>query len=112
MQKLQSNKRYKSNIDNTNFKLKPVDFKSKVDVRGSSKLNLIEIDISDTQFELEKKPFHRIDGNHRLKAADLSTSPKVERMVAPFCIILGEEFFENDLKLLVDLKHEIFLPNP
>lgn len=117
LQKLQSNKSYKSNIDNTNFKLKPVDFKSKVDVRGSSMLNLIEIDISDTQFELEKKPFHRIDGNHRLKAADDSTSPKVKRMVAPFCIILGEEFFENDLPVknsgteLFDKSVKVFFHN-
>ncbi|MET6991464.1 hypothetical protein [Sediminicola arcticus] len=95
LQKLQSSKSYKSNVDGTVFKPKPVDFKAREDVRGNSKINLIEIEIDDSQFDLVKKPFHRIDGNHRLDAAGLSESPKVQRMVAPFCIILGEEYYKG-----------------
>lgn len=117
LQKLQSNKSYKSNIDSTSFKIKGVNFTSKKDIRSSGNVTLIEIDISDTQFDLEKKPFHRIDGNHRLKAADFSTSDKVQRMVAPFCIILGEEFYENDLPVknentdLFDKSVKVFFHN-
>ena len=107
LQKIQSNQNYKSSIDNTQIKVKPVDFKDKTDVRGSSKITLVEIEISDKQFELERKPFHRIDGNHRLRAAEESSSPKVQRMVAPFCIILGEEFYEND-KLISTPNSDLF----
>ena len=107
LQKIQSNQSYKSNIDNTQIKVKPVDFRDKTDVRGSSKIILVEIEINDSQFELDKKPFHRIDGNHRLRAADESESPKVERMVAPFCIILGEEFYENE-KLVSNPNSDLF----
>ena len=45
------------------------------------------------------KPFHRIDGNHRLNAAEMSESEKVERMVIPFCLLLGTEYFESNGKI-------------
>ena len=99
LQKIQSNQKYKSSVDGTQITPKLVDFKDKADVRGVSGITLIEIEIDDIQFESEMKPFHRIDGNHRLKAAENSLSPKVERMVAPFCIILGEEFYEKEEKV-------------
>lgn len=95
LQTIQSNKRYKSDIDETQILVKSVDYKNGSDVRGLSKVKILELIINDSEFLKERKPFHRIDGNHRLKAAEHSESPKVERMVAPFCIILGEEFYKN-----------------
>ncbi|WP_347068752.1 hypothetical protein [Flavobacterium sp. WV_118_3] len=91
LQKIQSNKSFKSNIDQTSFKIKKIDYKSIADAKGVTTLSVVEIEINN----LADKPFHRIDGNHRLKAAEESTAEKVDRMVAPFCIILGQEFYEN-----------------
>ena len=48
---------------------------------------------------IEEKPFHRIDGNHRLDAAEKSSSNKVERMVVPFCILLGTDYYEGREKI-------------
>lgn len=60
-------------------------------------VRVVELDIPDDLFTVEgqPKPFHRIDGNHRLLAAEKSENPKVETMVAPFCIILGIQKMEG-----------------
>ncbi len=55
------------------------------------KIVIIEIDET-----INPKPFSRIDGNHRLLAAENSTNPKVENMVAPYCLLLGENMTEFD----------------
>ena len=47
---------------------------------------IVTIDINEA---INSQPFSRIDGNHRLMAAEKSTNPKVENMVAPFCLLLG-----------------------
>lgn len=41
----------------------------------------------DTDFSLQNKPFVRIDGNHRLQAAEESNESNLNKM-CPFCIIL------------------------
>lgn len=41
----------------------------------------------DTKFSLKTKPFVRIDGNHRLQAAEDSNATNLNKM-CPFCIIL------------------------
>ena len=53
----------------------------------------ISIEIDET---INPQPFSRIDGNHRLLAAEKSTNPKVENMVAPYCLLLGENSTEFD----------------
>jgi len=45
---------------------------------------------------INSQPFSRIDGNHRLLAAEKSTNPKVENMVAPYCLLLGEDTTDFD----------------
>lgn len=96
---IQLNQNYKSNIDKTEFKLKKLDYKSQKDSRGTSEIRVIELIINDEDLEIaikeEREPFHRIDGNHRLRAAEKSKASKVDQMVAPFCILLGEQFLEN-----------------
>lgn len=57
----------------------------------SEKYVTIEIDEA-----INPQPFSRIDGNHRLLAAEKSTNPKVENMVAPYCLILGEDTTDFD----------------
>lgn len=90
LQKLRSSQKYVSNVDDTMILVKTVDFKDSFDSRGVSKIAVVEMYINDDQ-----KVFHRIDGNHRLKAAESVSTSKVNSMTAPFCIILGEEFYED-----------------
>lgn len=42
------------------------------------------------------KQLHRIDGNHRLNAAEKSENEKVNRMIVPFCILLGTEYYDKE----------------
>lgn len=95
-----STRSFKSNVDGTEFKIRKLDYKSQIDSRGKTDIKIIELHINDADLEaaIEEKeqPFHRIDGNHRLRAAETSESSKVGQMVAPFCVLLGQEFYEND----------------
>ena len=92
---------YKSSIDKTQIKIKPVDYKQIKDLSGKNQITLVELILDDSLLDefisKNEHPFHRIDGNHRLLAAEKTTSPKVERMAAPFCIILGVEYYENNI---------------
>lgn len=92
LQKLRSSQKYVSNVDDTTILVKTVDFKDSFDSRGVSKIAVVEMYINDDQ-----KVFHRIDGNHRLKAAENVSTSKVDSMTAPFCIILGEEFYTDGI---------------
>lgn len=93
---IQSGLGYKSNVDNTQIKVKKVPFPKFTDVSGKNDIRIVDLIIDETEINDEDRPLHRIDGNHRLKAAEQSNDSKVERMVAPFCIILGEEFYRNN----------------
>jgi hypothetical protein len=97
IKKIQLNKSFKSNIDKTQVKIKSIDYKGENDVRNTSKVNVIELNFDDdelnTYIAKGQHPFQRIDGNHRLKDAQFSEADSVKNMVAPFCIILGEEFY-------------------
>lgn len=93
------NSTYKSNVDRTILKVKNVPFKDSFDLRGKTNLSVVELIFDDQDLEQllsqNKQPLHRIDGNHRLAAAKLSESYKVDQMSAPFCIILGVEYYLN-----------------
>lgn len=93
-------KSYKSSVDNTQIKIKNIPFKENQDLRGKTSLSVVDLVFDDSYLNelirLEKPPLHRIDGNHRLDAAEASTSSKVEQMVAPFCIIIGVEYYQNN----------------
>lgn len=74
----------KAKTEGGSFTIKPI--------KGENeKFVTLEIDESKTP-----KPFSRIDGNHRLLAAENSENSKVEGMVAPFCLLLGENNQEFD----------------
>lgn len=53
----------------------------------------VTIEIDETK---DPKPFSRIDGNHRLLAAEKSENPKVANMTAPFCLLLGPNTIDFD----------------
>lgn len=113
---------FKSNKDGTKFKVKRVAYKSQ-DLRGEEAIYIVELEledeyISDINFHKLKRPFHRIDGNHRLTVAEFSDSEIVEKMVVPFCVILGEEYFddkdeviENEESLLFEKSIRVYFHN-
>lgn len=86
---IQEGKRFKSNVvgDNTEISIKVIEPK---DINAFP-VKVVELKLDDNI----EKPFHRIDGNHRLNAAEKSNSEKVERMVIPFCILLGTEYYDE-----------------
>lgn len=84
---IQSGKNYKSVINEDQLYVKTISLKD-----GFSKdITVVTLVVSDSS----DKPFHRIDGNHRLEAAEKSKSEKVERMVVPFCLLLGTEYYDE-----------------
>ena len=94
---IQQGKGYSSNFDKTKITQKIIPFKDSADISGKSEVVVLSIELNDEDV-ISKKPFHRIDGNHRLIAAEQSSDPKVERMEAPFCLILGTEFFSGNIE--------------
>lgn len=105
LSKIQAGQNYKSNLENIQIKVKKINYKQSADLSGKSDIRIVELIFDDNtlskQIQENNHPLSRIDGNHRLRAAEESNSPKVERMVAPFCIILGEEYTqENQIKSL------------
>lgn len=86
---IQEGKKYRSNVsgDNTEISITIVNPKDK---------KALPVKVAELKLdESIEKPFHRIDGNHRLNAAEKSSSEKVERMVIPFCLLLGTEYFDR-----------------
>lgn len=85
---IQKGKKYKSAINDDQITIK----EHIIDKDHSIKsVRIVKLIVNNT----EEKPFHRIDGNHRLDAAEKSSSSKVERMVVPFCILLGTDYYEG-----------------
>ena len=89
LKKIQNYHGYKSNINSTQIKIKRT-----FNTADNKGVTIIELSLDNN--EITETPFHRIDGNHRLLAAEKANSEMVNRMVAPFCIILGEEFYDKD----------------
>lgn len=101
----------KSNIDNTRITLKKTLYTSS-DTRGKVSTQVVEMEVDDEQLRLliasGNQPFHRIDGNHRLTVAENSDAPVVANMTIPFCIILGEEYVNNENQKIEDDDSKIF----
>ena len=85
---IQEGKSYRSNVsgDNTVIAIKVVNPKDK----SAFPVKVAELKLDENI----EKPFHRIDGNHRLNAAEESNSEKVGRMVIPFCLLLGTDYYD------------------
>lgn len=86
---IQEGKKYKSTINDDQIMIKTIHFKDSF----SKIIRLATLVVND---DILEKPFHRIDGNHRLEAAEKSSSEKVARMVVPFCLLLGTEFYDQN----------------
>lgn len=87
--KKSSTKSFKSNVDGTELKKKSVSYRNKLDIRNKTDIKLVEIILDDSQIGDAKRPFNRIDGNHRLSAVEDLNDENVSKKDCPFCIILS-----------------------
>lgn len=118
IQKIETEHKFVSNVDKTQFKVKTQKHNDHPDIRNKSELRIVDFILDDailaTQIEKNKHPLHRVDGNHRLKAAESATSVKVEKMVVPFCIILNEYIIrektntDGSIEKIIESKGEKF----
>ncbi|MGI4751269.1 MAG: hypothetical protein ACRYFB_11595 [Janthinobacterium lividum] len=96
IQLIEKNKIFNSNVNS--LSIKPIVKKNtKVfDVNEKDLIIVAEIHFDDVELnnliEANEHPFHRVDGNHRLSAAEqIKGNHRVNMMNIPFCIILFEE---------------------
>ena len=89
---IQEGKKYKSAINEDQITIKEHIIDKD---HFTQHVRIVKLIVNNT----EERPFHRIDGNHRLDAAEKSSSSKVERMVVPFCILLGTDYYEGKEKI-------------
>ena len=72
-------------------------------IKNKTDLKLAELNIDDTflnnLISNGDYLFHRIDGNHRLSASEETESSFVNNLKIPYCIIIGEDFYENGKKM-------------
>lgn len=80
IQKIELEQKFVSNVDKTQFKVKIQKYNDQPDIRHNSELKIIDFILDDAILEAQIKernhPLHRVDGNHRLKAAESATSEK------------------------------------
>jgi len=89
-------KKFKSNVDGISVSIREMAYQGRDDVRAATKLKLGSLVIPKRLERLKPLPLFRIDGNHRLSAADQEAEFK--DIVAPFCVILfgsGDEDKRN-----------------
>lgn len=95
---------YKSAIDNTKILVNNLNLSANEPSKYLVKdfVTIVELTLDNAVLEEaireDNHPFHRIDGNHRLSAASITETDKVNKMMVPFCILLGEEFYNGDVK--------------
>jgi len=98
IQLIEKGKDFNSNIDKIKIRSSKIEQKN-FDVNETNEIIVVEVDFDDAELEQlisnNKHPLHRIDGNHRLTAAEDIVSDRIETMNIPFCIVLFEETFEN-----------------
>ncbi len=99
-QLIESRKTFNSNVHK--ISIKPIIKKNNkvFDVSETNEITIVEIHIDDGELNQlisdDKHPFHRIDGNHRLSAAEqIEGGDRINRMNIPFCIVLFEEITQE-----------------
>jgi nucleoside 2-deoxyribosyltransferase len=92
---IESKKAFKSNIDSLSIKPSEKKYPKTFDTSGRRELKVVELEFEEgellTLIEQNLHPFHRIDGNHRLSAAEQIKGDRIDTMDVPFCIVLFEE---------------------
>jgi nucleoside 2-deoxyribosyltransferase len=92
---IEANKPFNSNEDNISVRVIQKKNNKVFDIGGRDEIRIAEIELDDAilaeQIKNKKHPFHRIDGNHRLSAAEQIKGERINTMDVPFCIVLFEE---------------------
>ncbi len=98
---LELKKPFISNVDSLKIKISEKKNSKSFDVGGRDEIKIVELEFDDG--ELNKlisenlHPFHRIDGNHRLSAAEqIDDDDRIFSMDVPFCIVLFEEIIRQE----------------
>lgn len=98
IQQLEDSHKFVSNVDAVRIQSYKKEFKN-FDVNERNDIVDVEIEIDDKALkeaiDANCHYFHRIDGNHRLSAAEQIEGDRIERMNIPFCIVLFEEITSN-----------------
>lgn len=101
IQLIESNKSFRSNVNS--LSIKPIVRKNNkvFDVSEKDTITIVEINFDDGELlemiEENNHPFHRIDGNHRLSAAEqIEGDDRVSTMNIPFCVMLFEEITSRE----------------
>jgi hypothetical protein len=81
-------KKFVSNVDKISVTIRTLPFRGTTDARASIRLQIATLYIPDELLMRPPPPLFRIDGNHRLSAAD--TDEEFKDIVAPYCVILFE----------------------
>lgn len=63
-------KKFVSNVDGIGVAVRKLEFKGAADARAATQLQIATVNIPDELLTPESSPLFRIDGNHRLSAAD------------------------------------------
>jgi len=93
------------------FSKSTMGFRGKLDSRNRDKLETVTIHIDETELLKGWKPFHRIDGNHRLAAVNEISDAGIKNLPIPFCLILlsggvNDEKFESVIFHNINSKSE------
>jgi len=98
IQLIEKGKDFNSNIDKLKIRSK-VFPQENFDVNETNQITVVEVEFDDAELaqliQDNKHPLHRIDGNHRLTAAEEIVTDRIGTMNIPFCIVLFEETFED-----------------
>lgn len=98
IQLIEKGRDFNSNIDKVKVRSVIVPQKN-FDINETNEINIVEIEFDDAELiqliAANRHPLHRIDGNHRLTAAEEIKSDRILTMNIPFCIVLFEETFEE-----------------
>jgi len=87
-----SGKGFKSNTNGMTVGIKRLPFRGTTDTRVATALQVATLNVPDELLITSHSPLFRIDGNHRLSAAD--TESEFQDIVTPYCVIL----FGDDLE--------------
>lgn len=116
LQLIENGKSFTSNIDKTKIRVKKNDYKTVFDVCQRNEIKIIEIELDDTvlaeAIAAKNQPFDRIDGNHRLSAAEGLNTDRIVNMNVPFCIILAEETYRMQFNPGTQQNEKVRQENP
>jgi nucleoside 2-deoxyribosyltransferase len=92
---IESNKAFTSNVDSLRIRPSEKKYSKVFDTSGRDEVKIVELDFNEGELLKliagNNHPFHRIDGNHRLSAAEQIDDSRIQVMDIPFCIVLFEE---------------------